>query len=59
MAIKKRKYPKAPKQTASLAVWERHRAKVQEVDRYNSNIEAAKKKKAGVISQVQKMKAKR
>lgn len=59
MATKKRKYPKAPKKTASLEVWERHRAKCVEVDRYNANIEAAKKKKAGVISQVQKIKAKR
>lgn len=59
MATKKRKYPKQPKMTASLPVWERYRAKCQEVDRYNAGLDAAKKKKAAVISTVQKMKAKR
>jgi hypothetical protein len=59
MATKKRKYPKQPKAGASLQTWERYKARIQDVDRFNSSIEAAKKKKAAVVSAVLKMKSKR
>lgn len=59
MATKKKKYPKQPKAGASLQTWERYKAKIQEIDRYNSGIETAKKKKAAVIKTVLSMKSKR
>ena len=59
MATKKKKYPKAPKATASLQVWQNHQAKCKEVDRYNASIQSDKKKKATVIAATQKLKNKR
>jgi hypothetical protein len=35
-APKKLKYPKKPKTTASLAVWERYEARRKEIDKINS-----------------------
>ncbi len=56
MATKKKKYPKLPKSSASLQVWENYRDKCKDVDKYNSNLETEKKKKQSIIEAVKKMK---
>jgi hypothetical protein len=52
MATKKVKYPKKPKQTASLQTWEKYHDKIKEVDKRNAEIEKEKKKKADLIKKV-------
>ena len=47
---KKYKLPKRPKQSASLAVWERYHERVKETHKKNAQIEADKKKKAALIN---------
>lgn len=49
MALKKKKYPKKPKASATLKSWENYAAKCKEVDKYNSQLEADKKKKETII----------
>ncbi|KAA0992770.1 hypothetical protein [Dyadobacter aurulentus] len=56
---KPKKYPKSPKQSASLQTWENYKAKCAAVDKHNSQIVADKKKKEAVKKQVQQMKSKR
>ena len=53
MATKK-KYPKKPKASASLKVWENYKVKVKDVDKYNAQLEADKRKKAALIKQLRK-----
>jgi hypothetical protein len=53
MATKK-KYPKKPKVSASLAVLERYLEKRKEVDKHNAQIEADKKKKKTLIEKIRK-----
>jgi hypothetical protein len=58
MATKAKKYPKAPKAKASLEVWEKHLEKCKEVDTFNKNVEAERKKKADAIKKVKALKKK-
>lgn len=58
MAKKKRKYPKAPKATASSAVWEAHVKKCQEVDKYNTEIDRDKSKVGQLMKKAQALKKK-
>jgi hypothetical protein len=53
---KKKKYPKQPKKSASLKVWENYQAKIKEIDKHNAKIDADEKKKEAMIGRVQKMK---
>lgn len=55
---KYKKYPKSPKKSSSLDVWEKHKQKCQEVDKHNAKIDADKKKKETVIGAVKKIKSK-
>jgi hypothetical protein len=54
MGAKKLKYPKKPKATASLEVWERYTARCKEVDKINAQKEADAKKKAALIAKARK-----
>lgn len=54
MTAKKIKYPKRPKKTASLEVWERYNARIKEVDRKNNEVKARANKKATLIKSVEK-----
>lgn len=36
---RKKKYPKQPKRSASLAVWQRYEARCKEIDKFNKAIE--------------------
>jgi hypothetical protein len=58
MATKKKKYPKSPKTTSSLQVWEKYKERCKEVDKFNSSIITDKAKKAKLITEVQKLKSK-
>lgn len=49
MATKKKKMPKKPKQSSSLQTWQNYEARVKEVNKYNSQLEADKKKKKAII----------
>ncbi len=55
MAAKK-KYPKAPKKSASAETWERHLDKCKEVDKHNSELEKKEKKKLDTIKKVSQLK---
>lgn len=46
---KKKKYPKTPKKSASLAMWQRYDGKKKDVDKFNKQIDADKKKKEAII----------
>ena len=54
MALKKKKYPKKPKAKSSVSVLENYLAKRKEVDKYNSALEAEKKKKKTLIEKIRK-----
>lgn len=56
MAIKKKKYPKAPKKTASLATWLKHEEKIKTVVKYNLELVKNEKKKTDLIKKVQSIK---
>jgi hypothetical protein len=56
---KKKKFPKQPKQGASLKVWENYKKRCEDVNRYNAQIEAEKKKKEQVKKTVQSVKSKK
>lgn len=56
---KLKKYPKAPKATASLKVWENYHAKCKDVDKFNAPIIAADKKKESVKKSVATLKSKK
>lgn len=55
---KAKKFPKSPKQSASLEVWQNHDRKVAEVKKHNAQLESDKKKKKAVIEKVKKAKKK-
>ncbi len=57
MAVKK-KYPKSPKSSASLEIWERYKSRMKEVDDHNKKIIADKAKKVKLISEIKKLKSK-
>lgn len=59
MATKKKKFPKSPKQGASLKVWENYKKRCEEVNKYNAALETEKKKKESVKAAVGKVKSKR
>lgn len=52
---KKRKYPKMPKQSATLSTWKRYEDRVKEVDRYNSSIEKEKNEKKKIIERAKRL----
>ena len=52
---KKRKYPKRPKESASLAVWKRYEERVKEVDKYNNSIEKEKNEKKKIIERAKRL----
>ena len=54
MAIKKLKYPKRPKQSSSLTVWERYEARCKEIDKINNQRMADVKKKANLINKIKR-----
>ncbi|MFT3753691.1 MAG: hypothetical protein QM800_12735 [Paludibacter sp.] len=56
---KLKKFPKAPKQNASLEVWENYKKKCEQVNKDNAPKIAAVKKKASIKDQVKKIKAKK
>lgn len=56
MAMKKIKYPKTPKKSASVQVWERHLEKCKEVDKKNTESEKEAKKKLDTIKKVLQLK---
>ena len=56
MATKKKKYPKKPKASASLATWEKFQAKIKDVNSINNQLEKDKAKKANIIKTVDKLK---
>lgn len=64
--MKAKKFPKMPKESASLSVWDKFDKKCREVIAYNNNLkaeeakkkqkkEAEKKKKKEIIARVKKM----
>ena len=67
--MKARKFPKMPKESASLSVWDNFDKKCREVIAYNNKLkaeeakkkqkkEAEKKKKKAIISRVKKLMSK-
>jgi hypothetical protein len=56
---KPKKYPKSPKQSSSLKVWENYKVKCQAVDKHNAQLKTDKAKKENVRKQVQAIKSKR
>lgn len=56
---KLKKYPKAPKATASLKVWENYKKRCEGVDKANAPIIAEAKKKETVKASVAKLKDKK
>jgi len=53
---KKRKYPKQPKRSSSLAVWERYEARCKEIDKYNKSLAEKPKKIDAIKARIAKMK---
>ena len=56
--LKKIKYPKAPKATASVEVKQRYIARCKEIDRENARRAAENKKSAALTAQIRKMRSK-
>ena len=46
----KKKYPKRPKQSSRLSVWENYHAKCKEVDKHNAQLLKDKKRKQALIA---------
>lgn len=51
---KLRKLPKAPKNSASLAVWQNYEKRVKEVNSYNNNLKKEAAKKLALIKKLKK-----
>ena len=51
---KKKKYPKQPKRSASLAVWQRYEARCKEKDKFNKAIEEKPAKIEAIKARVMK-----
>lgn len=49
---KKRKYPKRPKQSASLTTWKNYEARCKEVDKHNKKLVTDKKAKASIMQRI-------
>jgi hypothetical protein len=54
MAVKKIKYPKRPKKSASLEVWGRYNDRIKEIDKRNNEAKTRASKKANLIKSVEK-----
>lgn len=54
MALKKKKYPKKPKQSASYERWKKYEEDCKAVDKHNAQILADEKKKKAIIGKVGK-----
>lgn len=54
MAVKKIKYPKRPKKSASLEVWARYNDRIKEIDKKNNERKTRASKKANLIKSVEK-----
>jgi hypothetical protein len=54
MGAKKLKYPKKPKTTAGLSIWERYTERCKEIDKINNQRDADAKKKAALIAKSRK-----
>lgn len=55
---KKKKFPKAPRASASLEVWQNYDKKVAEVNKHNSTVESDAKKKKSLMEKTKKAKKK-
>ena len=51
---RKKKYPKMPKRSASLAVWQRYEARCKEVDKHNKAIDEKPAKIDAIKARVMK-----
>lgn len=51
---KKKKYPKKPKQSASVTILQNYLAKCKEVDKFNASIITEEKKRKTLLAQVRK-----
>ena len=56
---KKKSYPKAPKQSSSLEVWQKYDIKVSEVKKYNAQLLSDARKKKSLVEKIKKVKASR
>lgn len=56
---KKKSYPKAPKQSSSLEVWQKYDKKVSEVKKYNAQLLSDSRKKKNLVEKIKKVKASR
>lgn len=54
---KKKSFPKAPKQSASLETWQKYDKKVSEVKKHNAQLESDKRKKKSLVEKIKKVKA--
>lgn len=54
---KKKSFPKAPKASASLEVWQKYDKKVADVKKHNAQIESDKRKKKTLMDKTKKAKA--
>lgn len=55
MAMRKPKRPKAPKRSASVAVWERYEKRLKEWKQKLAKMEADKRRKEAIIQRVRKL----
>lgn len=55
---KLKKYPKQPKASSSIAVWERWERRCAEVAKYNAELKKAPEKKRALKAKVEKLKMK-
>lgn len=56
---KKKSFPRAPKQSSSLEVWQKYDKKVSEVKKHNAQVESDKRKKKSLVEKIKKLKASR
>jgi len=54
MATKKKKYPKRPKASSSLQVWQNFERRCKEVDRLNKQAEQQAKQKKALIERTKR-----
>lgn len=54
---KKKSFPKSPKASASLEVWQKYDKKVAEVKKHNAQLESDKRKKKTLVDKIKKVKA--
>jgi len=56
---KLKKYPKAPKASATVKQWEKYQEKCKDVDKFNAPILAGEKKKESIKKSVNALKSKK